>query len=739
MVSGLYVHREYNVDKSYKDYQNIYRIVDDEKNTCVIDYDIAAKLKNTFPEIKGITPVLSFEREIVVKSSQGSDNYITIQNLISTENDFFTIFQMDFLAGDPQKPFTSDPSVILTKSAAEKLFGRTDIIGEQILVYGTPIPVTAVIRDMPENSSLKTEVFVNSEKGNFRFSGACRGGNSDCFNAYPIFASVGNDTDIKLLEEKINSNFPENYTFTNKIRFQPLADIYFDKTITDSNSIAGSRSLVFVFISIALVILILSVINYVNFTLSQQLETLKQLGIKMVNGASMKQLRLYYIMEISLSVFLSFILSLIICALSLPIFDRILDVHLSMTTLLSPLFILSMILVLLFVILISTLTPFYIISRFDIQMLFGKRETYFGRQWGKMILTGCQMAITVIMFICLFMVQKQLDYVKNYDLGFDKHYLVGIDLPNPGGFDAFKSEVAKYNFVQNMVYSNGAPGSVEGWEEQPNEQGQTITIKKIYAEPGFIKTFDIQLLQGRNFTDADCDKSCIIAEETMKQMDWDNIEGKKCNGYEVIGIYKDFNVSSLHHRMEPVNIICTGNKDWLYRLNVRFTGNVPQVLDQLRQAWKTAVPGEVFRYKFYDEVFDAFYRKEERQSTAIAVFSVIAIVITCMGLIGQVMRTSLSKAKEIGIRKINGATIKQMMLVIPGSFLKCFAVAFVVAIPVAWYAMTQWLQNFAFKTTISWWIFALSGLAALFILSLSVLLQTWKAATANPAEVIKME
>lgn len=737
IIAGLYVYREYNVDKCYKNYQNIYRIVDDEKNVSHIDYDLAKRLKDKFPEINNITPALPFNIfEFTLKSGK-KDNTITVKNIISTENDFFNIFSLDFLAGDPANPFSSDRSIVVTKSVAEKLFGHTDIIGE--LVLYNSFPISAVVQDMPENSSIKADIFINSASDT-RFSQSCRNGNNNCHNPYPIFVLLNDGTDKNLLEEKINNDFPENKSETTKIRLQPLTDIYFDKTVTDNNNLAGSRTLVFIFITIAIIILTLSVINHINFSLSQQLNTLKQLGIKMVNGASIQQLRGYYIVEIGLSVFLSFILSLVICIFSLPLFDHILEVHLNLKNILTPIFILSIISILTIVILISSLTPFYIISKFDIQMLFGKKQLHFGKQWSKMTLTGCQMIITIIMFIFLFMLQKQLDYVKSYDLGFDKDHLIKINIAGETNYEVFRNEIAQYDFVQSTAYSSSAPGFMYYTEDQQTElKDQYIVIKKIYTEPGFINTFDLKLLLGRNFTDADYDKSCIISEETMNQLGWEHIEGKMCNGYQVIGVIKDFNVSSLHNKIEPVNIICTKTDGLKIFLNIRLKGNIPEALNKLRQSWKKVIPDKPFEYHFYDEVFDTYYQKEERQSTAIAFISLIAIIITCMGLIGQVMQTSKAKAKEIGIRKINGASIAEVMLIIPNNFLKCFAVAFVIAIPIAWYAMDKWLQNFAFKTAISWWIFALSGLAVLLILTLSVLWQTRKAATANPVDIIKNE
>lgn len=736
IIAGLYIYREFSVDKSFKDYQDIYRIVDDENNLSQLDYDLAEKLEDRFPEIESITPAFISIYELIVREPQ-KENYITTQHTISTEKDFFSIFELDFLAGSPPDSIKSEPWIIITKSIAERLFGQVDVVGKQILAGGGTFAIKAVVQDMPENSSFKADLFLDSSTG-IRLQQARK--NDDWYSSYQIYALLKGGTNPQFLEEKINNDLPENKSETKKIRLQPLTDIYFDKMITDSNNYSGNRSLIFIFMTIAIVILILSVINYVNFTLSRQLDTLKQLGVKKVYGASFRQLRSYYIVEIGLSVFFSFLLSLIIGAYMIPVFETVLDTYLNIKHILTPVFILSILSVLAIVVLISSLTPFYIVSKYDVQMLFGKKQSYFGKQRGKMILTGCQMGITVVMFVCLFILQKQLDYMKRYDLGFDKNHLVRIVVPNSMS-EVFRNEIAQYDFVKSSVSSYHAPGFMGASGLQRNEQNdKDILIHQILTDIDFINTFNLQLLQGRDFTDADRENSCIINEEAMEQLGWNNIEGKMCNDMKVIGVVKDFNISSLHNRTEPVNIIPLKKENFAYGIvSLNFKGDTQDALAQLQIVWERMFPGEPFDYRFYNEVFDTYYKKEERQSTAIAIISFVAIIITCMGLIGQVKQTSLSKAKEIGIRKINGATIVEMMLVIPKNFLKSFAVAFVFSIPIAWIAMDKWLENFAFKTDISWWIFALSGVVVFMILTSFILWQTWKAASANPVDIIKTE
>ncbi len=400
-------------------------------------------------------------------------------------------------------------------------------------------------------------------------------------------------------------------------------------------------------------------------------------------------------------------------------------------------------LVLFTVILISSFAPVFIVSRFDVQRLFGKKQSAFGRQIGKKVLTVFQLSAATALLIGLIVIQKQIHYVKSTELGFDKEQLVRIDFrKDMKNIDAMKQRIDQLPFVQNSTLSLGAPGSVYMKMSSDLSDKNNFEVECINVDDKFLETFDIQLQQGREFETSDFGYACYINETAYKQFGWDNLENRKFNfgregGFKVVGVVNDFNVASLHTGMEPVCLMF--NKNYTSISVKLIPGNLAEQMKQLKGIWSDFVPGNPMMYTFYDAYFDAFYKKEEQQGKAIATFSIITFIITCLGLMGQIFQTTNARIKEIGIRKVNGAKISEILVLLNRGFVKWVAIAFVIATPISYFAMTKWLENFAYKTSLSWWIFALAGLLALGIALLTVSWQSWRAATRNPVEALRYE
>jgi putative ABC transport system permease protein len=339
---------------------------------------------------------------------------------------------------------------------------------------------------------------------------------------------------------------------------------------------------------------------------------------------------------------------------------------------------------------------------------------------------------------------KQLQFVKDYDLGFNKEHLVRIELPYLfKNQKALKNEVAKLPFVTASALSNGSPGHIN-LSMGSGVEGDEFTVKCIFISEDFLKTFGINLTEGRGFLTGDKDHACLLNEAAIKRYGWNTIEGKKYKngregGYNVVGVVNNFNVQSLHSALTPVALLYEPDREF-NTLSLRLTpGNISQQIKDLRSVWKNLLPEDPMEFTFYDSQFQAMYEKEDKLAKSITFFSIIALVLTCMGILGQIFMISLNRTKEIGVRKVNGAKISEIMTMLNKDFVKWVAVAFVIATPVAWYAMNKWLENFAYKTPMSWWIFALSGALALGIALLTVSWQSWKAATRNPVEALRYE
>ncbi len=744
MVLALFTYKEYNVDKGFQSHSTIYRLINNKTNSSRIDFEFAQSLKEQYSDIKLAVPLnyVSFSEENVFIKTLNREDYIKTKAMVSTTNDFFKAFSIPIIAGNSDAPFADLNSVVITKSTANRLFGKTDAVGEIINFSDIfELPVSAVSEDLPANSSFDADVFYNGENEKFRFSRSTYNGVK--YNPVDIYVQLNDQADAVQFAALVNKNIPVNKSRLDSIRLQPLTDIYLTTGIEGNRNKAGSLGMIHIFLSIAVLILLLSVINYVNFSLSKQLSTLKQIGIKITNGAGAKQLRGYYIVEVAISVFIAFVFAIGFTLISLPFASHLLGTLLEFNCLTSPVLMSIFLLILLTVVLISSFAPVYIVSKFDVQRLFGKKESATGKQLGKKGLTVFQLSAAIALLIGLFVIQKQIHYVKSTDLGFDKEQLVRIDFrKDMESVDALKQRIDQLPFVQNSSLSLGSPGSVYMIMDSDLSGENNFEVASLNVDDKFVKTFDIHLLQGREFEKSDFGNACYINETAYKQFGWENLENRKFNngregGFKVVGVVNDFNVASLHTGMEPVCLMF--NKKYTSISVKLMSGNLAEQMNQLKGIWGEFVPENPMMYTFYDAYFDAFYKKEEQQGKAIATFSIITFIITCLGLMGQIFQTTNSRIKEIGIRKVNGARISEVMIMLNKDFVKWVAIAFVIATPIAYYAMSKWLENFAYKTELSWWIFALAGLLALGVALLTVSWQSWRAATRNPVEALRYE
>jgi len=742
IVLSLFIFKEFTVDTSFVNHNAIYRLIDTIRNSPKIDSDIASSLKQQFPDIVQATPAFQYSLNPpqYVKSVKGSD-FVMIKDVMSINNDFFRIFTLPVLVGDKETPFADLNSIVITRSTALKLFGKTDVTGE-ILHFDSSmeLPVSAVVEDLPENSSLSADLFFNSENENFRFSQSCNSG--VCYNPADIYVLINGKTDVASIQKKVNSAFPSNKSKTSGVSFQPLPDIYLAQGIQENGNRAGSNGLINIFITIGLLILFLSVINYINFTLSKHISALKVVGIQITNGANSKQLKQYYLTDIALSVFVSFCLALYLASVILPFIGKILDSKLDFKWFFSWQISALFIFVILVVIMVSMLAPSYIIKRFDVQMLFGKKRLKPGKRSGQKLLTVFQITVSMILLMSLILIQKQLIFVKNADLGFNKEHLLKLDIPEDfKNKVALKQQVDNLSFIKSSSYSEGSPGVVRIKMSCPETNQQMYNC--LYVDRQFLKTYDIDLVEGRQFLDGDLNESCYINEEAYKIYGWENLENKRFNngkegGYKVVGVVKDFNITSLHKQIEPVCLMFTDNR--YSSLSVRLLpGNLDEQIKILRGIWKSILPDSQFSYVFFEDYFNSLYYKEDQQGKAIAMFSLIAFIITCLGMLGQILQVTVNKTKEIGIRRINGAKVSEIMTMLNKEFMIGVTLAFLIAVPVSLFVMHKWLQSFAFKTKLSWWVFAISGIIALGIALLTVSWQSRRAATRNPVEALRYE
>ena len=744
ILIGLFYNSEHRLNKDFANYKQIYRLYDKSGKSFNLDYELYPVLAENYPEIEAACPMSYLSGfEFSVKDEQLHSD-ARVRNVVDTNNNFFKVFSPGVIASLSDKPFSGQKSVVITESLAKRMYGDKSPLGQTVNIFNMfDATITAIIKNLPENSTFRTELLINNDNEDFRLFKACNKG--VCKSLTNHFLLLKNDVDPEQFADKLSKTIGTYELGLKEPALQNVADIYLSSLPLGDMHAKGNSKMLVIFLLIAILILVLSSINYLNYVISIQYSKLKETGINKAVGAGWHQLVSYSIMEVTLGIFISIIFSILITLLLLPYSSILFGKNLSLLDSgvldLLPLF--SGIL--LMVILINSAAPIVLLSRFKITDFLsgvGKRK---GKQFGKQVMLTFQLTASIALIAVGLMIFKQLNFIKHYDLGFNQEMLVRIDLPfNNPNLKTLKQETVKLAFVKSSTLSFGCPGMINT-SMGSNTRENSFDLDCIYVGDDYLKTMGIELMEGRSFLEGDQGKACLLNEEAIKQYGWKDFEGKKFNngregGYRVVGIIKDIHVRSLYKKVTPTALIFDTKRGEYNVLSVRLiSGNVGQEMKQIRQIWEKVIPDETMNFSFYDAQFQAMYTKETKLAKSITFFSIIAIVLTCMGILGQIYLTSLSRIKEIGIRKVNGAKISEVMAMLNKDFVKWVAIAFIIATPIAYYAMNKWLESFAYKTNLSWWVFALAGLLALGIALLTVSWQSWKAATRNPVEALRYE
>ena len=744
ILIGLFYHNETSVNKDFSNHKQIFRLYDVKMNRCNLNWELFPILANDYTAVENACPLdYATGMTFTVKNEQ-AHTYTEIQHLLTTTNNFFSIFSVEITESLGVKPFDGKESVVISKSVAQKLFGTQNPLGQQVNVGNIFLAtVTGIFDKLPANSSFQADVILNSENEKFRMSNTISNGMR--YNPTNLFVMLRDGTNSQNFADELNKSATLKALDVDSLALQKLDDIYLSELTVKSRHTKGSPALLKIFLAISALILLLSSINYLNYSISMQYAKLKEIGIYKVNGAGRKELISYTFAEVTLGIVISVVFSIIITLLAIPwseiLFGKALNVDMNSWISVIP-FILAAVS---FVILINSLAPIFILSKFRItEFLSGFKGKRNSRQIGKQSMLTFQLTASIALIAVVLIIFKQLNYIKHSDMGFDREMLVRIDIPyNFQKTETLLQEVSNLAFVKENTISSGCPGMINH-KYGSNNGEKSFDINCIPVGYDYLETMGIKLVKGRNFLDGDLKKACLINEEALKQFGWDSFEGQKFNngqegGYNVVGIIKDFKFESFHSTVEPLALLFDGASNGNV-LSVRLSpGNTGQQLNQIEEIWKTISPYEPMNLMFYDNFFQSMYAKEEKLASSITFFSLIAVVLTCMGILGQIFMICLNRLKEIGIRKINGAKVSEILTLLNSDFIKWVAIAFVIATPIAYYAMNKWLENFAYKTGLSWWIFALAGLLALGIALLTVSWQSWRAATRNPVEALRYE
>lgn len=743
-IIGLYILNEFSYDKFHKNYNNIYRIVNVENQRSQVDYTIKDEVLRLIPEVDDYCHLLLRSHSILAYQNKTID----INNQLSCDNNFFNIFSFPLLLGDQNKPFDNDKkSLLISKHVAGILFENENPLGKIVKLRNREeYIVGGVFKDFPKNSSIYADIIKNES---FEVDKHAEGYEKDGKREFQrtIFLTVNNPSDAEVVTRKANDLLKGKDKMLKTIWMQPFKDLYlFDNTQNwDFNK--GNYSLIKLFIGIAFITLVLASINFINLSIAQYNQRTRETGIRKTFGAKRLSLIKLFLTESIIVTFISLILAILLTDTFLPLFNSLFNIQLQISSLMSIKYILILAILIFVLGIINGIWPALLITSFNPIQIFQKQFIKLGgRGYIKNILTTIQFTISIALIISVLFMIKQLSFIKHKDLGFKDSNLLKISTYYISKFEPVKNKLLQNPSILNATYSSGIPGEINyGFNPGMDADHYTHGVSVIHGDASFIRTFQINIIEGLDFFESENKKACLISETASKDLMWEKSWSGKhfqreenSNGYEVVGVFKDFHFRSMYQRIEPLVIEYDDMQKSFLTLRIS-NQNIPETMDYIKKTWNEIEPEVPIDFAFYDTWFDSMYNKEEQLAKMVTTFAILAIFISCLGIFSLTILSTINKTKEIGIRKINGAKAYEIIIMLNVNILKWIAVAFIIATPIAFYAMNRWLENFACKTILSWWIFALAGIGVSILTLLTVSWQSWKAANINPIICLKVE
>ncbi len=737
LLLSAFVFNELSYDKSFSKVDRIYRMIKDDGESD-INEDAIDYLTYDFPEIENVCRYNYF---INFRGALTYNLHSTkVNQILHTEPSFFDIFDVDFVYGNKETALSDMNSIILTEEIAQKIFGERNPVGEPVTVYHkNDLTVSAVIKSLPENSSFQPKTIIHRDLKSV-VNSYSDGDKIIYFNRYFVLLEPGSD--VTAVNDKLSAHLVEHNMVKEAVSLMPLKDSYFSDVRDNSHLMHANLRLIRILGAIALLVLLISILNFVVLFTAQYMTRIKEIGTKKTVGAGSKAIFFQFILESVLIGTISLLAAILLSGLTKPLFESIVNKSFDMNYIYSMPTVLLIPAGLILISVLAGLFPAILASRYSVLSMF--RNVDGNALKIKSGLLTVQYTVSIILITALIVIGLQMKHVKNMDWGFDKDCLVKIETSwrIKDKLPLLKQKIIESPQVYHVTCSNSGPGAVYmscGWNEAKELGTWDQSVSMFLVDTDFFNVFDVPVIEGRNFNTTEKNNVIIINESARKLVNWESIEGKKINGNDVIGVVKDFHTKNMYKTLGPVFFAYDQDSYYTW-LSLRIApDNISGTLDYIKNVWGEVCPEFVLEYSFYDEWYDAMYKSEERLGFAIRIFSVIALLITAMGTFGVVQFTTRRRAKEVGIRKVNGASVREITVLLNRDMLKWTAIAFIIAVPVSWYIMNKWLESFAYRTELGWWIFAISGVAAISVALMTTSWQVIKTATANPVEALRYE
>src|SRR5579871_5169507 len=772
----LYVVDELSYDKYTENANRIYRVDSDiffnNKQFTSVNSPapLAPTLLKDFPQVEQVVRLRNYGDILIKKDNQNIQNH----NAVFADSTFFQVFKLPVISGNPLTALNEPNSIVIDETNAKKYFNSTDVVGKSLYVDNSvSCKITAVIKDIPRQSHFHFS-FIRPMHDTYH------GGQDDwlsnsCLSYILVKPGVsiktlqrGIDAAInnylgKQLEQVLHTSLKDAEKGGNHFIYPAIAltDIHLHSNKSYEVETNGNVAYVYIFSVIAVFILLIACVNFMNLSTARSANRAKEVGIRKVAGSLRSNLVIQFLTESVLLSFLSLVLALLISALLLPLFNQLAGKQMSVWTFFSSWMMPVLVGLVIIVGCIAGSYPAFYLSSFQpVQVLKGTIAKGFKSSWLRSSLVVFQFFISITLIIGTIVIYNQLHYIQSKEIGYNRDQVLVIN--NTYVLDKkikpFREEMLKISGVQNAAVAGSLPTETSydqnGWFKDATLDAKQVTIlTDFYADQNYIPTLGMKMAAGRNFSlDFPSDSTAVIINETAAKLlgfkdpmreTLYRPNGYAANGnfiakpFHIIGVVKDFNFSSMHDKVGPMVIELGENYGRIaMRIN---TKNIPSLINQVENKWSSMAAGQPFSYTFLDTDFNKTYDAEQRTGKLFVTFAVFAIFIACLGLFGLVTYAAEQRTKEIGIRKVLGANIGVIVTMISKDFVKLVLIAFVISFPVAWWAMNKWLQSFAYRIDISWWVFALAGALTIIIALITVSFQAIKAAVSNPVKSLRTE
>ncbi len=755
----MYVSFELSYDKYHTNADQVYRLnVDIKSANDVLKFSSSSApmgpaIKADFPEVLESARIFPYGMVVKVNNQLFQENRIYI-----TEPSIFNVFTFPMIKGDPKTSLKDPYTVVLTETTARKYFGSADPMGKTLLLDGkTPVAVTGVVKDVPNNSQFKFDILYSVSSLEKQNPGRLeQWGDFDNFT----FLLLSKEANAAQLQSKFPAFLKKHISESDRkggedyaLYLKPLKDAYMDPR---GGFEQGSMSNVYIFSIVALFILLIAAINFINLTTARATERAKEVGVRKVIGAARSQLTMQFLGESVILCLIAFVFAVLLVSLLLPMFNQLSGKIIS-ENIFENGYVFASLFISLLIGIAAGAYPALALSGFKpVVVLKGRFNSSAKGALLRKGLVVFQFTISIILIVGTIIVYNQLNFMRNQPLGFEKNQMLKLDFGGDDGviksFEAIKNEFKEIPNVLAATVSHGIPGAgnANAHSEMENRQGamQPLNINMYDVDYDFIPIYGMKVIAGRTFSKdfgTDSTKAIVINEATAKILGYaspNDAIGKKFSQWgrdgKIIGVVKDFHYRSLQQNVEPLNMRVNPSNVRLLTLKIA-SKDIPATIAAIENKWKVLIPNRPFNYSFVDENFNKQYSNEEHFGKLFMYFAVLAIFISCLGLLGLASYSTLQRTREIGIRKVLGASIPGIVNMLSKEFLQLVFIAALIAFPLAWYGMHTWLQDFAYKSSMAWWIFAIAGILAFMIAIVTVSFQAIRAALANPVKSLRSE